>query len=121
MPDRGSTLFVPSAVGQGRAFQIAMLGERLGAEKALESGLINFVFPDDELIDQANDLVEKIADGPTRSYAGTKARAEQVLYPDLGRPARPRGQIQHALGRASDFMEGAIRSWRKRAAAFTGA
>src|SRR3954468_7026702 len=32
MPDGGSTLFVPTAVGKARAFQMAMLGERIPAQ-----------------------------------------------------------------------------------------
>ena len=121
MPDGGSTLFVPSAVGKARAFQMAMLGERLSAEKALEWGLINFVYPDGELMDQANDLVEKMAAGPTRSYAGTKRALNKMLYPDLDAQLDLEAEIQHALGRTSDFMEGAVAFVQKRAAAFTGA
>ena len=38
MPDGGSTLFVPAAVGKARAFQMALLGERVPAERALDWG-----------------------------------------------------------------------------------
>src|ERR671913_553579 len=38
MPDGGSTLFVPAAAGKARAFEMAFLGERIPAEKALECG-----------------------------------------------------------------------------------
>ena len=54
MPDGGSTLFVPTAVGKARAFQMALLGERVPAERALEWGLVNYVHPDDRLMDEAN-------------------------------------------------------------------
>ncbi|MEA2347410.1 MAG: 2-(1,2-epoxy,2-dihydrophenyl)acetyl-CoA isomerase [Thermoleophilaceae bacterium] len=121
MPDGGSTLFVPSAVGKARAFQMAMLGERLDAAKALEWGLINFVHPDDKLMDEANDLVEKLAAGPTRSYAGTKRALNKMLYPDLEGQLDLEAELQHALGRTSDFVEGALAFVQKRAAAFTGA
>src|ERR687891_1101317 len=70
MPDGGSTLFVPTAVGKARAFQMALLGERVPAHRALEWGLVNFVHPDDRLLDEANALVGRLAAGPTRSYAG---------------------------------------------------
>ena len=50
MPDGGSTLFVPAAVGKARAFQMALLGERVPAQQALEWGLVNAVHPDDELM-----------------------------------------------------------------------
>src|SRR5918911_906930 len=71
MPDGGSTLFVPVAVGKARAFQMAMLGERVPAQQALEWGLVNQVHPDESIHDAAAVLVERLANGPTRSYAGT--------------------------------------------------
>src|SRR3954471_14946367 len=73
MPDGGSTLFVPTAVGKARAFQMAMLGERIPAPQALEWGLVNFVHPDERLIEEAEALARKFAGGPTRSYAGSKS------------------------------------------------
>jgi 2-(1,2-epoxy-1,2-dihydrophenyl)acetyl-CoA isomerase len=72
MPDGGSTAFVPPAVGRARAFQMALLGERVPADEALEWGLVNWVHPDDRLLDEANELVERLATGPTRSYASSK-------------------------------------------------
>ena len=38
MPDGGSTAFVPPAVGKARAFQMALLGERVPAQQALDVG-----------------------------------------------------------------------------------
>ena len=72
MPDGGSTLFVPAAVGKARAFQMALLGERVRRAQALEWGLVNEVHPDDELVGDAERLVGRLAAGPTRSYAGSK-------------------------------------------------
>src|ERR1700679_2408163 len=49
VPDGGSSLFVPSRVGIARASELSMLGERLGAARALEWGLINRVVADERL------------------------------------------------------------------------
>src|SRR3954467_6532875 len=38
MPDGGSTAFVPPAVGRARAFEMALLGERVPAPEALKWG-----------------------------------------------------------------------------------
>ena len=38
MPDGGSTAFVPPAVGKARAFQMALLGERIAAPRRRSSG-----------------------------------------------------------------------------------
>ena len=121
MPDGGSTLFVPTAIGKARAFQMALLGERVPAERALEWGLVNFVHPDDALMDEANRLVERLAAGPTRSYAGSKQALNKMLYRDLDGQLDLEAELQHALARTQDFQEGVSAFVEKRDAAFQGA
>ena len=121
MPDGGSTAFVPPAVGRARAFQMAMLGERIPAPQALDWGLVNWVYPDDRLMDEAEALVEKLAAGPTRSYAASKRALNQFIYGDLDAQLDLEAELQHALGRTRDFFEGTAAFVEKRAPAFTGA
>ncbi len=121
MPDGGSTLFVPSAVGKARAFQMALLGERIDAARAVDWGLVNFVHPDDRLLPEAEALLHRLADGPTRSYAGSKRALNQMLYPDLDGQLKLEAELQHALARTRDFQEGTLAFLEKRAPAFEGA
>ena len=67
MPDGGSTAFVPPAIGRARAFQMAMLGERVPAPQALEWGLVNRVVPDDSLIADTHALAATNAATSTAS------------------------------------------------------
>jgi 2-(1,2-epoxy-1,2-dihydrophenyl)acetyl-CoA isomerase len=120
MPDGGSTLFVPAAVGKARAFQMALLGERVSAQQALDWGLVNAVHPDERLMDEANALVERLAAGPTRSYAGSKAALNKMLYPDLEGQLDLEAELQHALARTRDFEEGVAAFVEKRDPAFQG-
>jgi 2-(1,2-epoxy-1,2-dihydrophenyl)acetyl-CoA isomerase len=120
MPDGGSTLFVPAAVGKARAFQMALLGERVPAAQALEWGLANYVYPADGLMNEANALVERMAAGPTLSYAGTKRALNQMLYPNMDGQLALEAEVQHTLARSADFAEGVSAFVEKRPAAFTG-
>jgi 2-(1,2-epoxy-1,2-dihydrophenyl)acetyl-CoA isomerase len=121
MPDGGSTLFVPAAVGKARAFQMALLGERVDAERALSWGLVNFLHPNDALMDEANALVTKLAAGPTRSYAASKRALNRMLYGDLEGQLDLEAELQHALARTKDFQEGVLAFVQKRQADFQGA
>jgi 2-(1,2-epoxy-1,2-dihydrophenyl)acetyl-CoA isomerase len=121
MPDGGSTALVPPSIGRARAFQMAFLGERVSAPQALEWGLVNWVYPDDRLMEEANQLVERLAGGPTRSYAASKQALNQFIYGDLDAQLDLEAELQHALGRTHDFLEGATAFVQKRTPAFTGA
>ncbi len=120
VPDGGSSLLVPSRIGFARAAELAMLGERLPAAKACHWGLINQVWPDDELAAGADELVSKLADGPTGSYAGTKRQLNKWLYEHIDAQLEFEARIQQEMAESDDFAEGVAAFTEKRKPRFTG-
>jgi len=120
VPDGGSSLLVPSRIGFARAAELAMLGERLPANKALDWGLINQVWPDEELAGKADELIAKLADGPTRSYAGTKRQLNKWLYEQIDDQLEFEARIQQEMAESGDFAEGVAAFSEKRKPRFSG-
>jgi 2-(1,2-epoxy-1,2-dihydrophenyl)acetyl-CoA isomerase len=120
VPDGGSSIFVPTRVGMARASELAMLGEKLGAAKALEWGLINRVHGDEQLASEAQTLAARLAGGPTRSYAGTKRQLNNWLYARMEEQLELEAQIQQEMAGSDDFVEGAMAFVERRQARFSG-
>ncbi len=120
VPDGGSSLLVPSRVGFTRAIEMAMLGERVGARQALEWGLINRVWPDEEFAARAGELVGRLAEGATGSYAGTKRQLNRWLYEGMESQLEFEAQIQRESATSADFAEGVAAFLEKRRPRFTG-
>jgi 2-(1,2-epoxy-1,2-dihydrophenyl)acetyl-CoA isomerase len=120
VPDGGSTALLPARIGFGRAAEMAMLGERVPAAQALDWGLVNRVVPDDRLDAEATELLAKLANGPTRSYAGSKKLLNRRLYADLVGQLDAEAAAQREQGRSQDFVEGVTAFVEKRPAKFTG-
>jgi 2-(1,2-epoxy-1,2-dihydrophenyl)acetyl-CoA isomerase len=120
VPDGGSSLFVPTRVGLARAAEMAMLGERLSAAQALEWGLINRVVPDERFADEVAALRDRLASGPTRSYAGTKRQLNHWLYTRMDEQLALEADVQQEMAASGDFAEGVAAFIEKRQAAFGG-
>jgi 2-(1,2-epoxy-1,2-dihydrophenyl)acetyl-CoA isomerase len=118
--DGGSSFLIPERVGFARAAEMAMLGERVTARTAHEWGLINRVVADAELGDSAAALADRLAAGPTRSYAGTKRQLNAWQFARFEQQLELEASIQGELAASEDFAEGVQAFMDKRPARFSG-
>jgi enoyl-CoA hydratase/carnithine racemase len=61
VPEAGSSLLLPALVGRQRAAKLLLLGDRFGAEEALEMGIVTEVVDDGSVEDAARGLALRIA------------------------------------------------------------
>jgi 2-(1,2-epoxy-1,2-dihydrophenyl)acetyl-CoA isomerase len=120
VPDGGASLFVPARIGFARAAEMAMLGEPVSAKRAADIGLINASWPDDEFEKNAEALLLRLSNGPTRSYAGTKRELNHWVYARMAEHLALEASIQGDLAKSGDFVEGVTAFLEKRPAHFTG-
>lgn len=120
IPDTGGTWHLPRLIGHARATGLAMLGEKLSAERAEQWGLIWKAVPDEELMTEAMAMAKHFASAPTKGLAFTK-RALQASYGNsLADQLKLEGEMMRELGYSHDYREGVDAFINKRAPNFKG-
>ena len=120
VPDGGATFLLPRLIGWARAIELSMLAEKLPAEQALEWGLINRLYDDQEqLMQGARELAEQLARGP-RSLALIRKAYWHTWQNSYEQQLDLEAQLQAQAGATDDAREGAAAFREKREARFTG-
>jgi enoyl-CoA hydratase len=115
MPDGGASALVPASVGRQRANRMALLGERISADQALDWGMISHVVAESDLDTELDELVAAVAQGPTVSYQWIKRAIGDVTLSNLDDTFATEIEGQQTLAMTEDHRE-AIRAFRRREA-----
>ena len=119
VPDGASTYLLPRMIGRARAMEMALLGERVPAAKALEWGLVNRVVPDADLMAEAGKVATELGHGP-RSLGLIRNLMWRSLDADFAEQVADEAATQTIAGKTEDFIEGVQAFLQKRPAVFKG-
>jgi 2-(1,2-epoxy-1,2-dihydrophenyl)acetyl-CoA isomerase len=118
--DGGASQTLTARVGHARAFEIAYLGERIPAARALSWNMINEVVAGDQLRGRVTELSEKLAAGPPGSYASIKRTINDRAYAGFEELLDLEARLQQERASSADFAEGVLAFMQKRPASFSG-
>ena len=109
IPGFGGTQRLPRLVGEGKALEMNLVGDPIGAYEALRFGLVNQVVPDHELFDTALRWANKLAGQAPIAIEQIKQVSahgdlDEGLAAEAARRSRPRSAPRtprRASGRSS--------------------
>lgn len=113
VPDGGGAYLLPRLIGLQRAKELLFLGDDVSAADAQDLGLVNRVVPGDEVAATASELATRLAAGPTRALALTKALCNRSLDSDRATAFYEEAWAQDANMTTHDAQEG-VRSFVER-------
>ena len=115
-PTAAPRSFVPARVGHARAAEMAMLGEKVPARTGAGLGPHQpGASPTRSSAARPRRSLDRLAAGPTRSYAGTKRQLNAWIYRGHGGAARARGRDPAGAGGQRRLHRGRDRLRRRSA------
>lgn len=119
IPGYGGTQRLAQYIGKSKAMELLMTGDMIDAQEAYRLGLVNYVLPQDSLLEKARDLIKKIAaQGPLAITKVIESVNAYFQYDQDGF-AREVEAFGETTG-TEDFKEGAAAFIEKRKANFSG-
>ena len=118
--DGGSTYMLPRLVGAGKAMEIYMASQPIGAEYARELGLVNQVCPADSFDRHALEMATRLAQGPTVAYGRVKSLFENSWGAGLEEQLDAETDAISSIVFTGDFQEGIRAFAQKRMPWFQG-
>lgn len=120
VPDSGGTFTLPRIIGFQKASALMMLGDKISAQDAEKMGMIYQVVPDEQFMEQAEALGQKLANMPTKGLAYTKHLLNQSFTNDLDQQLELEKEWQFKATETWDYKEGVNAFIEKRKPEFKG-
>jgi 2-(1,2-epoxy-1,2-dihydrophenyl)acetyl-CoA isomerase len=113
LPGGGGAYFLPRLVGKARALELLWTADFIDAAAALEIGLVNHVYADDQLLEETMKLAKRIAAMPPLSIRLIKRTVNQSLETDMA-TAFDLVSSHIAIARAGEDHPEAIKAFKEK-------
>ena len=119
-PDAGGIFLLSRAIGSNRASQLAITGEGLSADKALEYGIVYKLAEPEKLEKMVAQVLKKLLRGSVNSYAAIKQLVWESQFKDWESYRQLELAMQESLAYKEDFKEGVRAHTERRRPIFIG-
>ena len=113
-PDGSASFFLPRKVGAAKAMEILMLSEDFDAATAEKLHLVNGVVEDAKLEEEALQWIDRLANGPTKAFAGIRRLVASAFEQDINHHMALEHAHWGASTRTFDFREAVKARFAKR-------
>ncbi|MBY0121806.1 enoyl-CoA hydratase-related protein [Bacillus sp. S/N-304-OC-R1] len=120
IPDSGNLYFLSQLVGQAKAAELAILGEKVSAAKAVEIGLATKMIPAEVFEEEVNSFSAHLATMPTKAIGLIKRSLKAVSELSFDDYLEHEAQGQRTAGLTADHREGIEAFMQKRKPVFSG-
>ncbi|GAB7002923.1 crotonase/enoyl-CoA hydratase family protein [Nocardioides sp. AN3] len=120
IPGDGGAFLLPRVVGHARAAEMALTGDRISAETALEWGLVSRVVAPEELLPTAREIAERIAANPPVAVRAGKQLLRETAGLTLEQVLETSADVQAMMHQTADHAEAVAAFVEKREPRFTG-
>ncbi len=113
VPDSGVSLLLPAFIGLGRAMEFSLTNQPISADRALQWGMVNRVFPANLLQTESDQFIAALIRGPIGTFGLTKRLYNHTMLPNLAEALEKESEFQEIASKGAEHANGVKRFMKK--------